>query len=196
MGFAQGGCWPPHGPRRGSAQGGHPLSGECLGESDGFPACLADVGVVEEPVHGRGGECLGHELIEPGRVQVRGDSDGAFLVGGVHEPVQSLGGVVGDREEANVIHDHDIGAQDAGDGLGDGVIGAVPAQQVSEVLQGEPRDPQALYDGVLAEGFQEERLPGPGRVWLRSLGGGVFAALRGGLVAAITQDWLQVGVAV
>lgn len=35
-----------------------------------------------------------------------------------------------------------------------------------------------------------------GVVWLRSLGGGVFAALRGGLVAAITQDWLQVGVAV
>ncbi len=34
------------------------------------------------------------------------------------------------------------------------------------------------------------------RLWLRSLGGGVFAALRGGLVAAITQDWLQVGVAV
>ncbi|WP_344310829.1 hypothetical protein, partial [Brevibacterium samyangense] len=33
-------------------------------------------------------------------------------------------------------------------------------------------------------------------VWLRSLGGGVFVALRGGLVAAITQDWLQVGVAV
>ena len=33
-------------------------------------------------------------------------------------------------------------------------------------------------------------------MWLRSLGGGVFAALRGGLVAAITQDWLQVGVAV
>ena len=32
-------------------------------------------------------------------------------------------------------------------------------------------------------------------MWLRSLGGGVFAALRGGLVAAITQDWLQVGVA-
>ncbi|WP_138846343.1 hypothetical protein [Rhodococcus pyridinivorans] len=33
-------------------------------------------------------------------------------------------------------------------------------------------------------------------LWLRSLGGGVFAALRGGLVAAIAQDWLQVGVAV
>ncbi|VWX51600.1 hypothetical protein MICRO80W_570005 [Micrococcus luteus] len=33
-------------------------------------------------------------------------------------------------------------------------------------------------------------------LWIRSLGGGVFAALRGGLVAAITQDWLQVGVAV
>lgn len=33
-------------------------------------------------------------------------------------------------------------------------------------------------------------------LWLRSLGGGVLAALCGGLVAAITQDWLQVGVAV
>jgi len=41
-----------------------------------------------------------------------------------------------------------------------------------------------------------DALPALPRMWLRSLGGGVFAALRGGLVAAITQDWLQVGVAV
>lgn len=40
-------------------QGGHPLSGEGLGESDGLAAGLADVGLVEEPVHGRGGQGIG-----------------------------------------------------------------------------------------------------------------------------------------
>ena len=44
--------------------------------------------------------------------------------------------------------------------------------------------------------FTHPARPRDHHVWLRSLGGGVFAALRGGLVAAITQDWLQVGVAV
>src|SRR5699024_5132966 len=42
------------------------------------------------------------------------------------------------------------------------------------------------------------RLPGHRQVWVwvRAVGGGVFAARRGGAVAAGTQDWLQVGVAV
>ena len=39
----------------------------------------ADVGVVQEPVDGRGGEGLGHELVESGWVEVRGDRHGAFL---------------------------------------------------------------------------------------------------------------------
>ena len=42
-----------------------------------------DVGVVEEPVDGRGGEAFGHQLVEPGGVNVGADRDRAFLVGGV-----------------------------------------------------------------------------------------------------------------
>ena len=56
-----------------------------------------------------------------------------------------------------------------------------------------------LYEstpGATLRGIAEDLGIVRGRLWLRSLGGGVFAALRGGLVAAITQDWLQVGVAV
>ena len=34
MGSAQGAGWPPHGARGGLVQGGHPLAGEGLGESD------------------------------------------------------------------------------------------------------------------------------------------------------------------
>ena len=52
-------------------------------------------------------------------------------------------------------------------------------------------------EGMVAKLHEADRAGTAFRyVWLRSLGGGVFAALRGGLVAAITQDWLQVGVAV
>ena len=56
--------------RRGSGQGVHPLAGEGLGEADAVAAGLADVGVVQEPVDGGGGQRLGHELVEPGGVQV------------------------------------------------------------------------------------------------------------------------------
>ena len=61
-------------------------------------------------------------------------------------------------------------------------------RQAELVCQGLP-GPGGLPAGRVDQGGTME-------VWLRSLGGGVFAALRGGLVAAITQDWLQVGVAV
>jgi hypothetical protein len=37
------------------------------GEADGIAADLADVGVVQQPVHGGRGEGFAHELIEPRR---------------------------------------------------------------------------------------------------------------------------------
>jgi len=58
---------------------------------------LADVGVVQEPVDGRGGQRLGHQLVEGGWVEVARDRHGAFLIGGVDESVEALGGVLGDR---------------------------------------------------------------------------------------------------
>ena len=59
---------------------------------------VREVGMVEEPVDGRGREGLGHELVEPGGVQVRADRDRSFLVGGVDEPVEAFRGVVADAE--------------------------------------------------------------------------------------------------
>ena len=71
-----------------------PLAGGRLGEP---VAVLAvgdqDVRVVQEPVDGRGREGLGHQLVEPGRVDVRRDRDRAFLVGGVDDAEQRLGRV-------------------------------------------------------------------------------------------------------
>ena len=57
------------------------------------------MGVVQEPVNGRSRKGLGHELVEPGRVQVRRHSDGAFLVGGIDEAIETLGGVGPDFEK-------------------------------------------------------------------------------------------------
>ena len=93
--------------------------------------------MVQEPVDGCGGQGLGHQLVERGGVEVGGERDGAFLVRGVDEALWALGGVGGHRQQADVIDDDQICSQDTGDGLGDGVVGAVPAQQDAEVLEGE-----------------------------------------------------------
>src|SRR5690349_12023445 len=50
---------------------GEPVAVSAVGDED--------VGVVHEPVDGRGGDRLGHQLVEPGRVDVGADRDGAFL---------------------------------------------------------------------------------------------------------------------
>src|SRR3982074_11103 len=43
-----------------------PLAGGCLGESVAvLPVCDEHMGVVQQPLDGRGGEALGHQLVEP-----------------------------------------------------------------------------------------------------------------------------------
>ena len=56
----------------------HSLPGGGLGESVGLAVGDASVGVVQESVDGRGGQGFGHDLVEPGRVQVRGSASERF----------------------------------------------------------------------------------------------------------------------
>jgi len=81
--------------------------------------------MVQEPVDGCCSHGLGHQLIESGGMKVAAQRDRAFLVSGIDEPVEALGGVGAHREQPDVVDLDQIGAQDAADGLGDGVIGAV-----------------------------------------------------------------------
>ena len=41
------------------------MTGDGLGQAHGFAGGLADVGVVQEPVEGRGGQGFRHEFVEP-----------------------------------------------------------------------------------------------------------------------------------
>jgi hypothetical protein len=84
-------------------QGGYSFSCDGLGEADAVAAGLADVGVVDEPVDGGGGQGFRHELVEYRRVEIRADRDAAALVGGVDEAVESLGGVGPDGQEPDVV---------------------------------------------------------------------------------------------
>jgi hypothetical protein len=61
------------------------------------------VGVVQEPFDGRGGQRFGHQLVEPGGVDVGAERDRAFLVGGVDDAEERLGGVGGDREQPDIV---------------------------------------------------------------------------------------------
>ena len=48
--------------------------------------------MVQQPVHGRGGEGFRHDGV--GGVDVAGHRDGAAFVGGVGDPVERFGGVL------------------------------------------------------------------------------------------------------
>ena len=127
--------WPSDGPG-GLVQGDHSFPGEGLGEADAVAAGLADVGVVHQPVDGGGGQGLGHQLVESGRVEVGAHGHASFLVGGIDQAVEAFGGVGADRQQPDVIDHDQVGAQDAADGLGDRVVGAVRADQHAELLRG------------------------------------------------------------
>ena len=101
MGSAHGGCGHHEGPF--SGQGRHPLPGEGLGQADGLAGGLADVGVVQEPVDRGRGEGLGHQLVEGRRVEVGGQRDRAFLVRGIDQAVEALGGVGGNGQQPDVV---------------------------------------------------------------------------------------------
>ncbi len=48
----------------------HPLAAEGFSETLGTTFGDHNMAVVKQPIHGRTGECLGHERVEPGRVDV------------------------------------------------------------------------------------------------------------------------------
>jgi len=79
------------------------LAGQGLGQAHAVTGGLADVGVVQESVDGRGGECFGHELVERRRVEIRRDRDRTFLVGGIDEAVKTLCRILGHGQQADVI---------------------------------------------------------------------------------------------
>ena len=89
------------------------MTGEGLAEADAVAGGLADMRVVQEPVDGRGREGLGHQLVERGGVQIRGQRDRALLVGGVDEAVEPFGSVLGNRQEPYVVNDHELGSLSA-----------------------------------------------------------------------------------
>lgn len=132
-------------------QVGDSFPGEGLGESNGVAAGLADMGVVQEPVNGCCGQGLGHQFVEAGGAQIRADGGGAFFVGGVHDPVESFGGVGGHREQADVVDHDELGAEDSGHGIHDAVVRAVRTDQGAEVFESEPRHADPGLDGLLAE---------------------------------------------
>src|SRR5690242_5799339 len=108
-----------------SAEGLDALTGGGLGEPEAVTLGDDDVGMVHEPVDSGGGKSFWHDLVKPGGVQVAADRERAPFVGGVDQPVEALGGVGADREEADVVDDDQVGSDDPGQSAGDGVVGSV-----------------------------------------------------------------------
>jgi hypothetical protein len=141
--------------------GHHPLAGGRLRRPLALGAAgTQHVGVVQQPIDGGGGQRLGHQLVEPGGVDVAG-RDAAFLVGGIDDPEERLGGVRCHREQADVVDDDQVGADQLADRLAGAVVSTVAAQQRGERLEGVPGDGLAVVDGQVAERFDEVALALP-----------------------------------
>ena len=87
----------------------------------GEPVRLAlgddDVGVVEEPVDSCRGESPREDRVEPRRMQVRGHDERALLIGGVDQAIERLGLVGAGGQQADVVDDDQLGADDPLDDL-------------------------------------------------------------------------------
>ncbi len=67
-----------------------------------------DVRVMQEPVDGRGRHGLWHQFVEPRGVDVGADRDRAFLVGGVDDSEQRVGGVGGNRQQSDIVDQDEV----------------------------------------------------------------------------------------
>jgi hypothetical protein len=139
------------------------LAGEGFGEAERAAFGDDEVGVVHEPVDGGGGEAFGHDRVEAGWVQVRGDGDGAAFVGGVDDPVEGFGGVLAGGKLADVIDHDQLAAADASDDAVDRRVDFGPADGEGERLEGEPADPHAGVDDGVGQGFDEVTFAGARR---------------------------------
>jgi hypothetical protein len=81
------------------------------------------MGMVQQPVHVGGGQGLGHQLVEAGRVEVGANGHTAALVGGVDQAVEALGGLDADREQPNVVDHDQVGPQNPPHHLDHRVVG-------------------------------------------------------------------------
>ena len=82
------------------------------------------------------------------------DAEAAALVGGGHETEEELGARVVERREAQVVAEHQIGAQKALDEPPDAVVGETAVERLDERGGGEVAHPEAGLDRGVAEGDQ------------------------------------------
>ena len=61
-----------------------------------------------------------------------------LFIAGVDESVKPFGGVIADGQHADVVDDDEIDASDPFDRFGDGVVGAVAADEGAEIVDAEP----------------------------------------------------------
>ena len=78
--------------------------------------------VVQQAVHCRGGQGLGHDRVEAAGVQVGRDDQGPAFVGGIDEPLEGFGGGLPGGEHADVIDRYEVAPGDLGDGPGGGAV--------------------------------------------------------------------------
>ena len=90
---------------------------------------------MREPVLGHGVERLGHDGVEPGRVDVAGHRDRAALVGGIDEPVECVGGPLRTESATTITHAVTVAAGVFAPGQLGELTQYLPSELVDDVLE-------------------------------------------------------------
>ena len=64
--------------------------------------------MVEEAIDGCGGQALGEDRVEAGRMQVGRDDQRPFLIDGIDQAIEGLGFIGTCRQQADVVDDDQL----------------------------------------------------------------------------------------
>src|SRR5699024_11599717 len=94
-----------------SAQSNHPCPRNGRADANRFPTGLDQMSMMKEPINRRRSHGLGHQLVESRRMEIRRNRDGSLLISSIDKPIQTFGSIITDRQQPDVVNDHEIGSQ-------------------------------------------------------------------------------------
>lgn len=104
-------------------------AGEGLGHADGVSAGLDQMGMMQEPVNGGRGQGFGHQCIEGGGMNIGRQGDRSAFVTGFHNPVERFSCLIRNRQQPDVINDHQVAVGQGLDSLFYSIIDLISGDQ-------------------------------------------------------------------
>src|SRR5699024_11438496 len=107
---------------------------------------LDQMSMMKEPINRRRSHGLGHQLVESRRMEIRRNRDGSLLISSIDKPIQTFGSIITDRQQPDVVNDHEIGSQQPLNSLRHLVIRTMSTNESAQIFQLQPGHASTAVD--------------------------------------------------